>query len=247
MADDDVASAVRSKLKKVGQAAAVAKRNWPTVGEQQQAAAAKVKRYWPGKAPAWAEEPDEHYDLREALNDRDEQSYERPIVDVDDARIRRLQDSRRDREEAVARHRQIRAAEIVSTENEERGEEEKRQEEEEGEEDDDAIEERRRRIRERLLQKQKEEELPEEDEEEEVRDCTMHTCGVSVNVLRGETCMWCMRKCGGGPYNNHCSRDRRWLFRPLLLYDLMSGNNIRKSGILERVRSTVNDNTFTAI
>ena len=163
MADEDVASAVRSKLKKVGQAAAVSKRNWPTVGEQQQAAAAKVKRYWPGKAPAWAEEPDEHYDLREALNDKDEQSYERPIVDVDDARIRRLQESRRDREEAVARHRQIRAAEIVSTENEERGDEEKRQEDEEGEEDDDAIEERRRRIRERLLQKQKEEELPEED------------------------------------------------------------------------------------
>ncbi|KAJ7295173.1 hypothetical protein O6H91_Y392900 [Diphasiastrum complanatum] len=128
----------------------------------------KVKRYWPGKAPEWADEIEEEVDVRAS---RVEAAF--PLREdghlplKDDVRLRRLAESRRDREEAVARHRQIRQAEIVSTREEERQALEAAALEEE--EDDDAIEARRRRIKEKLLQRQKEEEvaLEEEDEEEE--------------------------------------------------------------------------------
>ena len=160
----DVAISVREKLRgKIGQT--------------------KVKRYWPGKAPEWAEEVEEEAEVRpsraaqarkDALLDKAFQRQDEPKVPLkDDPRLRRLAESRRDKEEAVARHRQIRQAEIVSTREEERVAQELADAEED--EDDEAIEERRQRIREKakLLQRQREEEaafeeeLEEEDEEDE--------------------------------------------------------------------------------
>ncbi|RVW29843.1 hypothetical protein VitviT2T_017355 [Vitis vinifera] len=133
----------------------------------------KVKRYWPGKAPEWADDVDEDAHigttsgasiaLEKAFPSREEDVG---IVKKDDPRLRRLAESRIDnRDEVRADHRRIRQAEIVSTIEEEN----KRQE---GldleEEDEDALEERRRRIRERLLRQQQEEAalLPEEEEDE---------------------------------------------------------------------------------
>ncbi|GAB2273013.1 hypothetical protein Dimus_007825 [Dionaea muscipula] len=132
----------------------------------------KVKRYWPGKAPEWADEADEDVDIRTARSKALEQAFpvseDRGIDRGDDARLRRLAESRvTDREEIRADHRRIRQAEIVSTIEEES----RRQERLDAEEDDeDALEERRRRIRERLLQKQQEEVAPLEEEEDEVAE-----------------------------------------------------------------------------
>lgn len=144
----------------------------------------KVKRYWPGKAPEWAEDLEDDADVRALLLHREELLEKafpsRPELDAvrgkDDARLRRLAENRRDREEAVARHRQIRQAEIVTTREEERKAQEGAELEEE---DEDAIEERRRRIKEKLLQRQKEEEMAvieeEEEEEEEEEDSEYET------------------------------------------------------------------------
>ncbi|KAK8694594.1 hypothetical protein V6N13_072142 [Hibiscus sabdariffa] len=133
----------------------------------------KVKRYWPGKAPEWADDADEDGDIRMARSAALEKafpSHEDPgIVLKDDPRLRRLAESRVDnRDEIRADHRRIRQAEIVST-----VEEENRRNEgvDAEEEDEDALEERRRRIREKLLQrKQEETPLLEEEEEEEVEE-----------------------------------------------------------------------------
>lgn len=134
----------------------------------------KVKRYWPGKAPEWADEAEEEDDLRtssrrqileQAFPESDDSTYTRG----DDPRLRRLAENRAEnREEVRADHRRIRQAEIVSTEEEEARAEEAAAEEE----DEDALEERRRRIREKLLQRRQEEEkqlapIEEEDEEAE--------------------------------------------------------------------------------
>uniref|UniRef100_A0A5B7C622 Putative microfibrillar-associated protein 1-like n=1 Tax=Davidia involucrata TaxID=16924 RepID=A0A5B7C622_DAVIN len=130
----------------------------------------KVKRYWPGKAPEWADDADEDGDIKMARVAALEKAFpsqeDSDNVRRDDPRLRRLAESRIDnREEVRADHRRIRQAEIVSTIEEEN----KRQE---GldleEEDEDALEERRRRIREKMLQRQQEEAalLPEEEEEE---------------------------------------------------------------------------------
>ncbi|KAK8590184.1 hypothetical protein V6N13_088962 [Hibiscus sabdariffa] len=135
----------------------------------------KVKRYWPGKAPEWADDADEDGDIRMARSAALEKafpSHEDPgIVLKDDPRLRRLAESRVDnRDEIRADHRRIRQAEIVSTEEEENRRNEGADAEEE---DEDALEERRRRIREKLLQR-KQEETPlleeEEEEEEEVEE-----------------------------------------------------------------------------
>ncbi|XP_077240766.1 uncharacterized protein LOC143881536 [Tasmannia lanceolata] len=130
----------------------------------------KVKRYWPGKAPEWAEDADEDGDIRTSRSIALEKAF--PIRDdpdgvvKDDPRLRRLAENKADNKEEVrADHRRIRQAEIVSTIEEEN----RRQERLDFEEDDeDALEERRRRIREKLLQRQQEEAalLPEEEEEE---------------------------------------------------------------------------------
>ncbi|KAK7836479.1 uncharacterized protein LOC111995148 [Quercus suber] len=145
----------------------------------------KVKRYWPGRAPEWADDDDAaHEDGDVAL----EQAFPRSRQDdsnifrKDDARLRRLAQSRiDDREEVRADHRRIRQAEIVSTIEEEARMQEKLDMEED---DADALEERRRRIREKLLQREQEEaailgeeeeEVEEEEEEEEEEESEYET------------------------------------------------------------------------
>ncbi|KAL9239899.1 hypothetical protein vseg_014175 [Gypsophila vaccaria] len=136
----------------------------------------KVKRYWPGKAPEWADEPEEEADLRTTSSTsssfRNRNSIEQAfpkndLRSVDDPRLRRLADIRGgDRDEARADHRRIRQAEIVSTE-------EEAEDAAEEEEDEDAVEERRRRIREKAAEtrrKEEERELPTVEEEEEEED-----------------------------------------------------------------------------
>ncbi|XP_022742384.1 microfibrillar-associated protein 1-like [Durio zibethinus] len=133
----------------------------------------KVKRYWPGKAPEWADDADEDGDIRMGRAVALEKAFpshdDSGIVTKDDPRLRRLAESKIDnRDEIRAAHRRIRQAEIVSTE-----EEENRRNEgvEAEEEDEDALDERRRRIREKMLQmKQEETPLLEEEEEEEVEE-----------------------------------------------------------------------------
>ncbi|CAM6037547.1 unnamed protein product [Sphagnum compactum] len=149
----------------------------------------KVKRYWPGKAPEWAEEvgAEEEVDVQPSSNNKALELHRTTALDrtfslraesdffpanEDDARLKRLAESRRgDRDEAVARHRQIRQAEIVSTREEDKAALEAAELEED--EDDEAIVERRQRIKEQRLQRQREEEaaleeeLEDEDEEEE--------------------------------------------------------------------------------
>lgn len=138
----------------------------------------KVKRYWPGKAPEWADDADEDGDIRMARAAALEKAFpsqeDSDISRKDDPRLRRLAESRIDnREEVRADHRRIRQAEIVSTIEEETRRQEGLDAEEE---DEDALEERRRRIKEKLRQREleeaafpteEEEEEPEEEEEEE--------------------------------------------------------------------------------
>ncbi|TVU32564.1 hypothetical protein EJB05_24297 [Eragrostis curvula] len=143
----DAAIAVRDKLRgKIGQT--------------------KVKRYWPGKAPEWADDAEEDLDIRTARVSLDKAFPKDEDGDVpakDDRRLRRLAETRAEnKEELRADHRRIRQAEIVSTVEEEN----ERQEADIDEEDEEAQEERRRRIRERqLLREQEEELLPQEEEE----------------------------------------------------------------------------------
>ncbi|KAJ3693958.1 hypothetical protein LUZ60_009438 [Juncus effusus] len=149
----DTAIAVREKLRgKIGQT--------------------KVKRYWPGKAPEWADEAEDE-DLTDIRRSRNAEKAFDESGDVavmkDDRRLRRLAEGRVDnREEIRADHRRIRQAEIISSAEEEHGKQEAEQEEE----DDEAVEERRRRIREKLLQREQEEAeaaslIPDEEEAEE--------------------------------------------------------------------------------
>ncbi|KAK9713449.1 hypothetical protein RND81_06G027800 [Saponaria officinalis] len=136
----------------------------------------KVKRYWPGKAPEWADEAEEHADLRTTSSSssssfRNRAPIEQAFPSDDDPRLRRLADIRGgDRDEARADHRCIRHAEIVSTE-----EEDIRAAEDATEEEDlDAVEERRRRIREKAMESRRREderELPTVEEAEEESEC----------------------------------------------------------------------------
>ena len=141
----DAAIAVRDKLRgKIGQT--------------------KVKRYWPGKAPEWADDADEDLDLQTARVSLDKAFPKDDDADIpakDDRRLRRLAQTRENKEELRADHRRIRQAEIVSTVEEEN----ERQEADIDEEDEEAQEERRRRIRERQLLREQEELLPQEEEE----------------------------------------------------------------------------------
>lgn len=129
----------------------------------------KVKRYWPGKAPEWADDYDEDGDIRMTRAVALEKAFPRQedsdIARKDDPRLRRLAQSSRIDEEVRADHRRIRQAEIVSTIEEESGRQEGMDMEEE---DEDALEERRRRIKEKVMQKEQEQaaSLPEEEEEE---------------------------------------------------------------------------------
>ncbi|BBG98203.1 microfibrillar-associated protein-related protein [Prunus dulcis] len=120
----------------------------------------KVKRYWPGKAPEWADDADEDGDIRMSAAASLEKAFPTEeysdVVRKDDPRLRRLAESRIDnREDARADHRQ----------------EAKRQEGLEAEEEDaDALEERRRRIKEKLRQREQEEAPLLSEDEEEVKE-----------------------------------------------------------------------------
>ncbi|KAF6162766.1 hypothetical protein GIB67_029035 [Kingdonia uniflora] len=130
----------------------------------------KVKRYWPGKAPDWADEVEEDGDIRTTRELNLERAFPKredsDVVRKDDRRLRRLAESRADnREEIKEDHRRIRQAEIVSTIEEEN---ERQVQLSLEEADEDALEEKRRVIRENLLKKQKDEAalLPVEEEDE---------------------------------------------------------------------------------
>ncbi|XP_050213504.1 uncharacterized protein LOC126664920 [Mercurialis annua] len=147
----DVALAVRDKLRgKIGQT--------------------KVKRYWPGKAPEWADDADEDDNIKTTRAAGLEKAFpahqDSDVARKDDPRLRRLAKSKIDnREEVRADHRRIRQAEIISTE-----EEEIRQQEwaDMEEDDEDAVEERRRLIKEKSrLREQEQTVFPPEEEEEE--------------------------------------------------------------------------------
>ncbi|KAH0464363.1 hypothetical protein IEQ34_007149 [Dendrobium chrysotoxum] len=137
----------------------------------------KVKRYWPGKAPEWADEAEEDAEFRTARAAALEKAF--PIHEdssanlsrKDDRRLRRLAELRAENKEEVrADHRRIRQAEIISTIEEESSRHDGLDLEEE---DEDALEERRRRIREKLLQREQEEAataLPTVEEEEEIEE-----------------------------------------------------------------------------
>ncbi|KAK3156601.1 hypothetical protein QOZ80_2AG0109390 [Eleusine coracana subsp. coracana] len=147
----DAAIAVRDKLRgKIGQT--------------------KVKRYWPGKAPEWADDAEEDLDIRTtrvSLEKAFPKDEDGDVPAKDDRRLRRLAETRAvNKEELRADHRRIRQAEIVSTVEEEN----ERQEADIDEEDEEAQEERRRRIREKQLLRQQEEELLPQEEEEPVEE-----------------------------------------------------------------------------
>ncbi|XP_047322373.1 microfibrillar-associated protein 1-like [Impatiens glandulifera] len=124
----------------------------------------KVKRYWPGKAPEWADEVEEDEDIRMNRASALEKAFpiheDSEIHKRDDPRLRRLAESKID-EDVRADHRRIRQAEIISTA------EEEEEDLDDNDDDDDALEERRRRIREKNLQRQQEEVAPIQEEEEE--------------------------------------------------------------------------------
>lgn len=79
---------------------------------------ARVQRYWQGKAPDWGTEAQDD-EARDAGRERVRTEIAAPVIvrRTDDPRLRRLAASRTtagEREEVVQRHREIRAAEIVS-------------------------------------------------------------------------------------------------------------------------------------
>lgn len=108
-----------------------------------------VKRYWPGRAPEWAD--DHAGDDEDNIDIQIEKGYDR--------RLSRLSENwLDDKEEIRADHRRIRQAETVSIEEEEKLVVE--------EDDEDAVYERRRMLKEKLLQREKEAMIIEEEEEE---------------------------------------------------------------------------------
>ncbi|KAF9595713.1 hypothetical protein IFM89_003455 [Coptis chinensis] len=130
----------------------------------------KVQRYWPGKAPAWADSVEEEGEVRTsnravALEEVFPRNEDGGQVDTrDDPRLRRLRESRVDSKDEIRDdHRRIRQAEIVSTT------EEENERKDVEEDDEEALEERRRSIKEKLLQREHEETqlLPVEDDNKE--------------------------------------------------------------------------------
>lgn len=114
----------------------------------------KVRRYWPGKAPEWAEEAEEDDDVRmqkvSVLDRAFPKNDDLGVARKDDPRLRRLAKTKvENRDEVRADHRRIRQAEIIYTEEEESRNQENRDEDD----DEDALEERRRRIREKNLRR----------------------------------------------------------------------------------------------
>ena len=75
----------------------------------------KVGRYWPGRAPKWAEEQ-QAGDQAAAAQERVRTEVTAPVIvrrAGDDPRLARLKQSHADKDEALAERRQIRAAEVV--------------------------------------------------------------------------------------------------------------------------------------
>ncbi|GJW27926.1 microfibrillar-associated protein 1-like protein, partial [Tanacetum coccineum] len=121
----------------------------------------KVKRYWPSKAPDWA---DDHAGDHEDKNENIPMSGSVVLEKGYDRRLSRLAENRLyDKEEIRVDHRRIRQAEIVSNE------EEEKMEVEEDDHDEDAVYEHRRTLKEKWLQREQEEKsenIVEEDEED---------------------------------------------------------------------------------
>jgi hypothetical protein len=129
-------------------------------------AAVRVKIYWPGKVPEWANEHKEKDAFDKVFTRQDEDTS---IVRKDDRRLRHLAECRINNYDEVvtaradADHRSLQQAEIVST----------IEELELEEQDEDAMVERRRILKEKLLlQREQEEVLPwDEEEVEEESEC----------------------------------------------------------------------------
>uniref|UniRef100_A0A383V586 Micro-fibrillar-associated protein 1 C-terminal domain-containing protein n=1 Tax=Tetradesmus obliquus TaxID=3088 RepID=A0A383V586_TETOB len=145
-----------------------------------------VKRYWPGRAPAWVEsQQQDAVPADEALAQQVQRTaISAPVVvkKVADPRLARLAQRQVDRDEAVEEHRQIRAAEVVrrrhqqqsssdeEESSEEEDEEEQQEQQPEAEVDEEELQQRRDALKERLRQQQQQQDLlaaPGEEEEEE--------------------------------------------------------------------------------
>eukprot|EP00727_Mastigamoeba_balamuthi_P014085 m51a1_g93 hypothetical protein (470) ;mRNA; r:291361-292976 len=141
---------------------------------EEEAANKLPARYWPGKAPEWADSDDTETAFSElslGIAPSDLKEKQKPLSHpVEDERLKRLQkaatEGPEDREEAIRRRRERHVAEVLSTETEaapaqaERVKQEpvpKPEEPEEPEEDDEEIERRRRAIREKLRKREQEE------------------------------------------------------------------------------------------
>ncbi len=149
-------------------AGALAARKTDKEVEKGRVETARVKRYWAGKAPAWAEEQEEEAGPREASRT----AIAAPVIvkKADDPRLARLAQRPRDEDGVRERHREIRTAEVVrrrhagdaaddagpAAPSEDEGEGGGRggasaQEEEEEEEDAEEIARRRQALRERCV------------------------------------------------------------------------------------------------
>ncbi|KAF8054952.1 MFAP1 [Scenedesmus sp. PABB004] len=145
-----------------------------------------VKRYWPGRAPSWAE--GQQQQQQPAGEEAPAQQVQRtaitaPVVvkKVADPRLARLAQRQVDREEAIEEHRQIRAAEVVvrrraaaadeaggSEDSSDEAEEEEEEQQAREEVDEEELQRRRDALRERLRQQQEQQLLaaPADDEDE---------------------------------------------------------------------------------
>lgn len=152
----------------------------------------KVKRYWPGKAPEWADDKNDDADhvTIPVLVDK---FFDGKKDDRDDPRLRRLAESRRNNGDNIVQtvgHRRIQRAEIISSND---GDEEGTKGQDSmdfDEEDEDALEERRKRMKEKLLllMRQQEQEdvekvLEEDDDEEE--ECSEYETDSDEELMGG--------------------------------------------------------------
>lgn len=109
----------------------------------------RVRRYWPGKAPAWAPQDEEEL-AREV-----QRTAIAPVIvrRTDDPRLARLAQRRDSRDEGLEERRQIRAPEVVrrrhaaSDEEAESEEEDQQQQADEQEIDEEALQRRREALK----------------------------------------------------------------------------------------------------
>eukprot|EP00882_Tetradesmus_deserticola_P007184 GHRQ01007565.1.p1 GENE.GHRQ01007565.1~~GHRQ01007565.1.p1 ORF type:complete len:149 (+),score=33.82 GHRQ01007565.1:232-678(+) len=126
----------------------------------------RVRRYWPGRAPAWVEnQQQDAVPVDEALAQQVQRTaISAPVVvkKAADPRLARLAQRQVDREEAIEEHRQIRAAEVVrrrhqqgssdeeaSSADEDDDEEEQQAQQPEAEVDEEELQQRRDALKER--------------------------------------------------------------------------------------------------